>query len=244
MSQNLPDSAASQEDDFLDFDSLTQDSPALPVVKSSPQALKTLVIVETAFLASTTALIWLINFYFPPGPLLRIFFPIPIALAYLRWGRRAAWMTATVSALLLSVLMGPSRSVQFLIPHGLLGLIFGSFWRRGSSWRISIVWGTVVNGLGLLFQVGLLSLLSGENLWIYATQQVTSLLDWIFALLGLLVQPDLRVVQGIAILIVMFNSLIYALMVHLAAWLLLDRLGNSIPDPPEWLQVLLNDRDF
>lgn len=240
MSQNLPRSS-SPDEDFLDLETLDEDQEVQPVVKSSQQVLSTLIIVETAFLASTTALIWLINFYFPLGPLLRIFFPIPIALAYLRWGRRAAWMTAIVAALLLSVLMGPPRSLQFLVPHGLLGVLFGSFWRRGAHWPVSIGWGTLVGGLGLLFQVGLLSLLLGENLWIYANQQVTSLLDWIFVNLGLLVQPDLMVVQGVAVLMVMFNSFLYALMVHLAAWLLLDRLGNSIPDPPAWLQGLLNE---
>ena len=31
--------------------------------------------VETAFLASTTAMLFLINFYFPLGPLLRMLFP-------------------------------------------------------------------------------------------------------------------------------------------------------------------------
>ena len=55
-----------------------------------------LVMVETAFLASAASLIWLVNFYFPIGPFLRIFFPIPIALIYLRWGARAAWMGALV----------------------------------------------------------------------------------------------------------------------------------------------------
>ena len=37
----------------------------------------TLRMVETAFLASTASLIWFINFYFPLGPVLRVFFPIP-----------------------------------------------------------------------------------------------------------------------------------------------------------------------
>ena len=62
-----------------------------------PHKRKTLVTVETAFLASTASLIWLINYFFPLGPVLRIFFPIPTALAYLRWNSRAAWMTALVS---------------------------------------------------------------------------------------------------------------------------------------------------
>ncbi|NES71958.1 MAG: DUF2232 domain-containing protein, partial [Okeania sp. SIO2D1] len=74
---------------------------------------KPIVLVETAFLASTASLIWFINYYFPLGPLLRVFFPVPIALLYLRWGNRAAWMGAAVSGLLLSVLMGPTRSILF-----------------------------------------------------------------------------------------------------------------------------------
>ena len=53
--------------------------------------------VETAFLASTTAMLFLINFYFPVGPLLRMLFPLPTALAYLRWHGRAAWMSVIVT---------------------------------------------------------------------------------------------------------------------------------------------------
>jgi hypothetical protein len=52
---------------------------------SRVKAVVTLRMVETAFLASTASLIWLINSYFPLGPVLRIFFPVPIALVYLRW---------------------------------------------------------------------------------------------------------------------------------------------------------------
>src|SRR6476469_8869139 len=95
-------------------------------------------LVETAFLASTASLIWLINYYFPLGPLLRIFFPIPIALVYLRWGHRASWMSALVSGLLLSVLMGPTRSILFFIPYGLMGVQLGALWTRGSNWLLSI----------------------------------------------------------------------------------------------------------
>ena len=50
----------------------------------------TVVMVETAFLASAASLVWLINYYFPLGPVLKIFLPIPIALIYLRRGNRAS----------------------------------------------------------------------------------------------------------------------------------------------------------
>jgi uncharacterized protein YybS (DUF2232 family) len=38
---------------------------------------------------------------------------------------------------------------------------------------------------------------------------------------------------------------VYLFVVHLVALLLLDRLGNPIPRPPEWVQVLLDyDEDI
>ena len=72
-----------------------------------------IVLVETAFLASAAALIWLINFYFPIGPIM-LLFPLPMTLIYLRWGNRPAGMTILISMLLISVLMGPLRSVHNL----------------------------------------------------------------------------------------------------------------------------------
>ena len=49
-----------------------------PLTPKSAKIRQTLAMVETAFLASAGSLIWLINYYFPLGPLLRLFFPIPI----------------------------------------------------------------------------------------------------------------------------------------------------------------------
>lgn len=214
--------------------SVGSQTPA-PRVQAAP-----LVLVETAFLASTTSLIWLVNAYFPPGPLLRIFFPVPIALAYLRWGHRAAWMSALVSGLLLSVLMGPPRSIQFFIPFGLLGVLLGACWRRRTSWSVSIALGTLLGTIGFFFRFWLLSIMLGEDLWVYGITQVSNLLDWIFLQLGLLIEPDLIFVNAIALLIVVLSNLAYLFVVHIASWLLLERLGNSIPQPPNWLQVILD----
>ena len=89
----------------------THPSPASSL--SYPSTIGPLPLVETAFLASAASLMWLINMYFPPGPLLRILFPLPIALVYLRWNLRSAWMAAVVSGLLLTILLGPTRSIFF-----------------------------------------------------------------------------------------------------------------------------------
>ncbi|OKH16970.1 DUF2232 domain-containing protein [[Limnothrix rosea] IAM M-220] len=210
-----------------------------PIQTSSSQHRRTLVMVETAFLASTASLIWLINYYFPIGPLLRLFFPLPIALVFLRWGSRAAWMSTLVSGLLLSILMGPTRSIIYVIPYGLMGVQLGWMWRKQVGWEWSILLGTILGTIGFFFRVFLLSFILGEDLWVYVISQISELADWIFLRLGLLVQPNLMFIQLLAIAMLILNSVLYLFVVHLVALLMLDRLGNPIPRPPHWVQVLI-----
>lgn len=214
-------------------------APKSESVSGSAGSYTPLRVVETAFLASTASLIWLVNYYFPMGPLLRIFFPVPIALVYLRWGNRASWMGALVSGLLLSVLMGPTRSILFVIPFGLMGVLLGGLWRRGVNWSISILLGGILGTFGYVFRFWLLSILLGQNLWTYVTTQVTELVELAFVKLGLLAVPSLSLIQLMAVGLILLSNLVYLFVVHLAALLLLDRLGNPIPRPPYWVQVLI-----
>ncbi|MBW4612419.1 MAG: DUF2232 domain-containing protein [Desmonostoc vinosum HA7617-LM4] len=196
--------------------------------------------VETAFLASAASLIWFINFYFPLGPVLRIFFPVPIALVYLRWGQRSAWMAALTCGLLLMVLMGPVRSLLFVMPFAFMGVLLGATWYRRVPWIVSITLGALLGSLGFFFRLWLLSVLSSEDLWIYLINQVTEVIDWIILRLNLLVSPSIFLIQVGAIALIVLNNFIYLFVVHLAAWLLFDRLGNPIPRPPHWVQVLMD----
>ncbi len=200
----------------------------------------TVVMVETAFLASTASLIWLINYYFPLGPFLKLFFPIPIALVYLRRGNRAGWMSAWVSMLLLSVLMGPIRSIVFIVPYGLIGIQLGACWVRRVHWSFSVLLGSLIGSLGLFFRFWLFSILLGEDLWVYLMTQITQLADWLFLKIGILAQPDIILIQILALIMIMVNNLVYLFAVHLVALILFDRLGNPIPRPPQWVQVLLD----
>ncbi|MEL6938168.1 MAG: DUF2232 domain-containing protein [Cyanobacteria bacterium J06598_1] len=216
---------------------------------SQHPAVGPLPLVETAFLASACSLMWLVNTYFPPGPFLRILFPLPIALVYLRWNARAAWMAATVSMLLLTILLGPTRSIFFLMPYGFLGVQLGCLWRRKAGWGISILTGGLLVALGSFFRIWLLSLLAGEDLWGYSIAQITQLLNWIIRVLtnwgwiglGALGQPGLGVVSVAAVAMVIFASVVYLFTVHLAAWLVLERLGVAMPEPPGWVQVLIEE---
>ena len=240
-----PDEMAEVEA-YLDYrppEAVDLATPTLPRPRTGP-----IVMVETAFLASAASLIWLVNAYFPPGPLLRIIFPLPIALVYLRWGRRAAWMGALVAGLLLAVLMGPPRSLLFLMPDGLLGVQLGWLWRRGAVWYVSIGLGSLLSTLGFFVRLWLLSLMLGEDLWIYVITQATQVINWILERLinwgllgwGSLSQVSPTLVQGVALVIVLISSVVYLFTVHLASWLLLERLGEKMPPPPTWVQRLLD----
>jgi uncharacterized protein YybS (DUF2232 family) len=198
-----------------------------------------LMLVETAFLASAAALIWLVNFYFPMGPILRLFFSVPIALIYLRWGNRAAWMGALVSGLLLSILMGPPRSLLYIMPFGLMGVLLGLLWQRKASWAVSIGMGALLGAIGFFFRIWLVSLLLGDDLWQYSTIQITNLINWICIQLNLAFQPSLSLIQAFLLVTVLVNNLVYLFVVHLVCWFLFDRLHNPIPRPPQWVQVLL-----
>lgn len=206
-------------------------------------------LVETAFLASTASLLWLISYYLSVGAWMRIFFPAPIALVYLRWGQRSAWMSAIVSCLLLSVLMGPYLSLLFLIPYGLLGVQLGALWRRGATWGVSITLGTIVSTLSFFFRVWLLSAFIGEDLWAYLTGRITDLLEWMFNHLvnwgfvgvGMLGQPDITLVQVATIVMVIASDIVYLFTIHLTVWLLFERLKTPIPTPPRWVQILLEE---
>ncbi len=199
-----------------------------------------IVLVETAFLASTASLLWLLNYYFPIGSIFKVFFPIPIALIYLRWGSRAGWMTALVSGLLLSVLMGPTRSILFTIPYGIMGVQLGACWRRRAGWLTSISLGALLDCFGVFFRFWLTSFLLGEDLWMYLMARIRDLAEWIFFQLGIVVEPSLAVIQILAIGLILLNNFVYLFVVHLVALLMFERLGNPIPKAPAWVDTLLD----
>lgn len=211
-----------------------------PKPSDSFPSVSPLVMVETAFLASTASLIWFINYYFPLGPLLRVFFPLPIALLYLRWDRRAAIMGAITSGLLLTVLMGPTRSILYVIPYGWMAVVLGGLWKRGAKWPVTVAIASLIGAIGFFFRYWLLSILLSRDLWVYATTQIAQLLESIFIRLGILAPPSLLFIQIVAVLMVLANNIVYLFLVHLVSLLMLDRLKSPIPRPPRWVQILLD----
>ncbi|XPM56638.2 MAG: hypothetical protein EDM05_000570 [Leptolyngbya sp. IPPAS B-1204] len=103
--------------------------------------------------------------------------------------------------------------------------------------------------MGFFTRVALLSVFLGEDLWSYLTNRITDLIQWALSklvawgLLGLEVlgQTNLTTIQIATVGVVLVSDFVYLFTVHLAAWLLLERLGSPIPDPPHWVQVLMDE---
>ena len=204
---------------------------------SRQQALR---LVEGAYLAAATGLIWLALYYLPVGgALFRLALPLPLILLQLRRGNRSGAEGLLLSVLLLTALMGPLRGPLLLFPYGLLSLWLGWSWCRGISWWLSWSGGIVLGTAGFLVRVLVLSLLVGENLWVVITRASSALLDRLIAALHLPITPDLTQVQLMALMLVVVQEVIYVLSLHALAYWIFPRLKSPIPEPPRLLHGLV-----
>ena len=201
---------------------------------------KALKIVETSYLAATTALIWLALYYLPiGGAIFRLAMPLPLALLQIRRGFDSGIEGLSLATLLLVVLMGPVRGPLMLFPYGFLAFWLGWSWMKGISWWISWFVGVVIGTIGFLFRVFILSLLVGENLWVIITRAGASLLERLFSLMSLPLTPGMTEVQLVAVLLVVIQEIIFVLSLHALAFWIFPRLKAPIPEPPRLLNGLI-----
>lgn len=195
---------------------------------------------ETSYLAASTALIWVALYYLPVGgSLFRLALPLPLALLQVRRGVHAGTEGVLLTVLLLVVLMGPVRGPLVLFPYGFLALWLGRSWRKGFNWWVSWGVGACIGTLGFLVRVLVLSLLVGENLWVVITRAGAGLLDRFVELLNLPVVTDLTQVQVMALSLVIVQELVYVLVLHALAFWIFPRLQARIPEPPRLLHGLV-----
>ncbi|MFN5696459.1 MAG: DUF2232 domain-containing protein [Cyanobacteriota bacterium] len=197
-------------------------------------------LMDTAYLASATALLWVALYYLPVGsPLFRLALPLPLARLQLRHGWRCGLEGVAVTALLLVALMGPIRGPLVLFPYGLLALWLGWGWRRRSSWWITLPVGGLIGGFGFLVRVAVLSVLVGENLWVVITTAAAGLLERFTSLIGFGAGFDLPQVQAVALLLVLIQNLLVSLALHAVAYWIFPRIGAPISEPPALLRSLV-----
>lgn len=197
-------------------------------------------LMDTAYLAASTALLWVALYYLPVGsPLFRLALPLPLALLQLRHGWRCAVEGVVVTALLLVALMGPIRGPLVLFPYGLLSLWLGWGWRSRRSWWLTLGVGALIGAAGFLVRVAVLSVLVGENLWVVITTAAANLLDRLAGVVGLAGGFDLAQVQVAALLLVLLQNLIVVLALHAVAYWIFPRLDLPISEPPPALRGLV-----
>ena len=198
-------------------------------------------IVETSYLASLSSLLWVALYYLPiGGALLRLILPLPIILLHLRRGTKTAIEGILIQFLLLFIIMGPVRGTLFLFPYGILAFWLGWCWFKGKNWGTSFSVGVIIGTIGFILRVIALSTLVGDNLWVLITRASYGLIDKFIELFNLPLSPSIRLIQVVAILLVIFQEMVYVLTIHIISFSLFPRLKNTIPNPPRILSGLVD----
>ena len=193
-------------------------------------------LVESAFLSSVIVLVWIADLFFTTGPFLSVVIALPVLLASLRWNPRTAGLVVTVSTLLLTVFLGPTRSIRYLIPFGVVSLFLAWSWRRGWSWGRTIPLGAVLMTLGEIFRYALLSLVLGENWFVWLAHQVVNGVQWASQWFGMYIKLSVWQVWLLFLVGSLAGQLVYMLAVHVVARFSLKRLGYDTALAPQWLE--------
>ena len=210
-------------------------------IKTKTEALN---IVETSYLASLSSLFWVALDYLPiGGALLRLILPLPMILLHLRRGTKTALEGLLIQFLLLFIIMGPIRGTLFLFPYGILAFWLGWSWFKKKNWRLSITVGVIIGTLGFFLRVIALSTLVGDNLWVLITRASYGLIDKFIGLLNLPFSPSILSIQLVAILLIIFQEIVYVLTIHVVASSLFPRFKLTIPDPPRLINSLVDLRN-
>tara|TARA_B100000242_G_scaffold102887_1_gene70942 strand:+ start:88 stop:726 length:639 start_codon:yes stop_codon:yes gene_type:complete len=198
-------------------------------------------IVETSYLASLSSLLWVALYYLPiGGALLRLILPLPIIMLQLRRGTKTALEGLILQFLLLFIIMGPVRGTLFLFPYGILAFWLGWSWLQEKSWKLSVTIGVVLGTLGFFLRVIALSTLVGDNLWVLITRASYGLIEKFIELLNLPFSPSILSIQLGAILLIIFQEIVYILTLHVVAYSLFPRFKLVIPNPPRFLNSLID----
>jgi len=198
-------------------------------------------IVETSYLASLSSLLWVALYYLPVGgALLRLILPLPIILLHLRRGSKTAFEGLIIQFLLLFIIMGPIRGTLFLFPYGFLSFWLGWCWHKEKSWALSFVFGVIIGIFGFALRVVALSTLVGDNLWVIITRASYGLIDKFIDFFNLSFTPSISAIQLVAILLIIFQEMVYVLTIHIVAYSLFPRLKSTIPDPPRIINGLVD----
>ena len=127
-----------------------------------------------------------------------------------------------------------------MFPYGILAFWLGWCWFKEKNWGLSLSVGVVLGTVGFFLRVVALSTLVGDNLWVIIIRASYGLIDKFVDLFNLSFSPSIRIIQLVAILLVIFQEIVYVITIHVLAYSLFPRLKETIPDPPKILNSLID----
>jgi len=114
-------------------------------------------IVEGAFLAAITAVLFIISIYIPLlGTLVSFLCPLPIIILCLRHSVKFAIISTFISGILVTILAGPLQGLMVLLGFGILGLTLGFSIKKELSLTDIVIVGSIASlvSKGLILLIG------------------------------------------------------------------------------------------
>ena len=207
-----------------------------------PDELPVPVLVECAMLSALTGLLFHLSTLFRLDAYFGALFPLPIVIAAARNGPKAASRVAVVTSMLLFIISGPLRAVNYYCLHGAMAYSLGWAWTKRFSWWVTIPLSATVRSIGIFCSLMFTSLVLRENVMQLMVTQMMGLLDQIAANIGMSWMPTLGWVWAMALFFVMLNSLSYVVILHAVFTILLRACvpqGDEFVNAPKKIRKML-----
>ncbi|XP_055809806.1 uncharacterized protein LOC129880022 isoform X2 [Solanum dulcamara] len=158
----------------------------------------------------------------------------------MRWGVAAGRKTMVATVVLLFVLSGPVKALNYMLMHGLLGFTMGSLWRLRTSWGASIFLCALARAVGALGYVILSSFLIGENILALITINIHASLSYILTSLGSPIVPSMNFIYTLFGTLLLINCAFFVSLLHLLYAIFLTKFGMKANlRLPRWLAVAI-----
>ncbi|XVF03082.1 hypothetical protein REPUB_Repub04eG0230100 [Reevesia pubescens] len=165
------------------------------------------------------------------------FFSLPIVISSIRWGVACGRKQLVATAMLLFVLSGPVKALNYLLTHGILGFTMGALWRLGADWNVSILLCTIARSMGAVGYVLTTSFLIRENILALITVNIHASLSYIFAAMGINLIPSMSFIYSLFGILVLLNSASFVFLLHLLYSVFFTRMGMKTSlRLPRWLE--------
>ncbi|GMJ08156.1 hypothetical protein like AT1G26180 [Hibiscus trionum] len=198
---------------------------------------KTLRLVECSMFAAVTGLVYFLSNSLAIENYFGCFFSLPIVISSMRWGVACGRKQLVATVMLLFVLSGPVKAINYLLTHGITGFTMGALWRSGADWKVSISLCTLARAIGLVGYVLTTSFLIRENILALITINIHASLSYIFAAVGINLIPSMNFIYSLFGTLVLLNSASFVFLLHLLYSVFLTRMGMKTSlRLPRWLE--------